>query len=131
MTPDEAMEGKQPTREELGQLPGPLVVEFGASWCGHCLSLAPYVTALLNQFAGVQHIKVEDGKGKPLGRSFGVKLWPTFVFMKDGQVIQQLVRPGIEEVRQGLETLIGKHPDRREQALRSCQGSSSSKGTAP
>ena len=39
-------------------------------------------------------MKVEDGKGEPLGRSFGVTLWPTFVFLKDGKEIARLVRPG-------------------------------------
>ena len=39
------------------------------------------------------HIKVEDGPGQRLGRSFGVKLWPTLVFLKDGREIERLVRP--------------------------------------
>jgi thioredoxin 1 len=54
----------------------------------------------------VRHIKVEDGKGKPLGRSFRVKLWPTLVFLRDGAVVTQLVRPTVEEVRAGLVAVI-------------------------
>ena len=50
-------------------------------------------------------MKVEDGKGKPLGRSFRVKLWPTFVFLRDGQPIRQAVRPGTAELREGLEAI--------------------------
>ena len=41
----------------------------------------------------MQHIKVEDGSGQPLGRSFGIKLWPTMVFLKDGREVARLVRP--------------------------------------
>ena len=38
-------------------------------------------------------LKVEDGRGKPLGRSFKVKLWPTLIFLKDGVEVERLVRP--------------------------------------
>jgi thioredoxin 1 len=48
---------------------------------------------------------VEDGKGKPLGRSFQVKLWPTLVFMRDGKVVQQTARPSLKEVREGLDAI--------------------------
>ena len=54
----------------------------------------------------VQHIPVEDGRGKPLGRSFRVKLWPTLVFMRDGEVINRLVRPSSEEIAEGFAELV-------------------------
>jgi thioredoxin 1 len=41
----------------------------------------------------VRHIKVEDGPGRVLGRSYGVTLWPTLVFLQDGREIGRLVRP--------------------------------------
>ena len=69
--------------------------------------LAPQLAALLKDFPAVRHIKVEDGKGKPLGRSFRVKLWPTLVFMKDGQVVEQMARPDPQLVRDGLEAIAG------------------------
>lgn len=95
----------EPTREEVERMPGPVVLEFGASWCGHCQALAPDLAALLKQFPGVRLVWVEDGKGKPLGRSFRVKLWPTLVFLRDGQVVKQVSRPELSEVRQGLEAI--------------------------
>ena len=63
------------------------------------------MAALLEQFAGVRHFKVEDGPGRPLGRSFRVKLWPTLVFLRDGMVVQQLARPSAKDVRAGLEAI--------------------------
>jgi thioredoxin 1 len=95
----------EPTREEIDSLPGPVVLEFGAEWCGHCQALAPQLAAELQDFPAVRHIKVEDGRGKPLGRSFRVKLWPTLVFLRDGQMVSQAVRPEIDEVRAGLEAI--------------------------
>src|SRR5262245_66536861 len=83
---------QEPTREEIDALPGPVLLEFGASWCPHCRGLAPHVAALLKEFPAVRHVRVEDGKGKLLGRSFGVRLWPNLVFMRDGCVVEQLAR---------------------------------------
>ncbi len=95
----------EPTREEVDRMQGPVVLEFGASWCGHCQALEPDLAALLKEYPGVRLVWVEDGKGKPLGRSFRVKLWPTLVFLRDGQVVQQVSRPEASEVRQGLEAI--------------------------
>ena len=98
---------REPTRDEIDALPGPVLLEFGASWCPHCQGLAPHVAALLKEFPAVRHVKVEDGKGKPLGRSFRVKLWPNLVFLRDGRVVEQLARPDPAEVRRGLEAIAG------------------------
>ena len=98
---------REPTREEIDRTAGPVVLEFGASWCPFCRALAPKLAGLLSDYPGVRHIKVEDGPGRPLGRSFRVKLWPNLVFLRDGEVIQQLARPAVEEVRAGLEAIAG------------------------
>ena len=67
--------------------------------------MAPQLAALLEQHPGVRHLKTEDGKGKSLGRSFRVKLWPTLVFLRDGEVVSQVARPGRDEVQAGLEAI--------------------------
>ena len=95
----------EPTREEIDRLPGPVLLEFGTGWCGYCQAIQRPLEKMLEEFPEVRHIKVEDGKGRPLGRSFRVKLWPNLVFLRDGQVVMQLARPEPEEVRQGLEML--------------------------
>src|SRR4051794_36062468 len=97
--------GPEPTREEIDRMEGPVLLEFGARWCGYCRALAPQLEALLESFPDVVHLKVEDGPGKRLGRSFGVKLWPNLVFLRDGGVVKQLARPGAREVREGLAAL--------------------------
>jgi thioredoxin len=100
-----AYSGGEPTREALDRMQGPVVLEFGAEWCGHCQALRPQLAALLEKFPEIRHIRIEDGKGKPLGRSFRVKLWPTLVFMRNGQVVRQLARPNLEAVQEGLASI--------------------------
>lgn len=94
------------TRAALEALPGATLLEFGANWCGWCQGAQPHIQAALAGRPGLRHLKEEDGKGRPLGRAFGVKLWPTLVFLRDGQEVARLVRPGgAEEISQALETL--------------------------
>ncbi len=83
----------EPPRSEIDSLAGPSVLEFGSSYCGHCRRAAPLVQQAFEGHANVRHIKIEDGSGRPLGRSFRVKLWPTLIFLKDGIEISRLVRP--------------------------------------
>jgi thioredoxin 1 len=95
----------EPTRDEIDHSSGPIVLEFGARWCGYCQELGPRLAERLALYPGVRHIKVEDGPGMPLGRSFRVKLWPTLVFLRDGEVLARAVRPDDEEVQSGLNAI--------------------------
>ena len=86
-------EAIEPKRAEIDSLEGPALIEFGAPWCGYCRAAQRLIAAALSEHPTVRHIKIEDGKGRRLGRSFGVKLWPTLIFLKDGKEIDRLVRP--------------------------------------
>jgi thioredoxin 1 len=93
----------EPTREEVDALPGSTLLEFGTPWCGWCRRAQPLIADALAAHPGVRHIKVADASGKPLGRSFGVKLWPTLVFLRDGKETARLVRPpGAGAIREAL-----------------------------
>ena len=83
----------QVKRADLDLLTGAAVVEFGASWCGYCQAAQPIIAAAFTKHPNVNHIKVEDGRGQHLGRTYAVKLWPTLIFLKDGVEISRLVRP--------------------------------------
>jgi thioredoxin 1 len=99
MTATYLEENATPTRDEVERMPGRVVLEFGTAWCGFCRALAPQVESLLRQHTAIRHVKVEDGPGRPLGRSFGVRLWPNFVFLRDGVVVRQLARPSANELK--------------------------------
>ena len=82
-----------PPRTEVDALPGATVVEFGTAWCGYCRAAQPLLAPAFARHPNVRHLKIEDGPGRRLGRSFGVKLWPTLIFLRDGKEVARLVRP--------------------------------------
>jgi len=92
MTQDYATQ--QPERAEIDALRGAALLEFGTGWCGFCRAAQAPIAEALRGHPRLRHLKVEDGPGRPLGRSFKVKLWPTLVFLRDGQEVARLVRPG-------------------------------------
>lgn len=89
----ESFEAIEPGRASIDATSGPLVVEFGAPWCGWCRAAIPLAAQAFAHYPDVRHIKIEDGSGRPLGRSFRIKLWPTFVFLRDGVEVARVTRP--------------------------------------
>lgn len=97
-----------PDRAEVDAMRGALLLEFGANWCGHCQAAQPAIQSALAGNPALVHRKVEDGPGRRLGRSYRVKLWPTLIFLKDGQEVARLVRPTEALVVQdALRSLLG------------------------
>ncbi|TFZ01501.1 thioredoxin family protein [Ramlibacter rhizophilus] len=95
-----------PERREVDALPGPTLLEFGTAWCGWCRGAQPDIEKAMAEHEGLRHIKVEDGPGRPLGRSYRVKLWPTLIFLRDGQEVERLVRPDSSQaIAQALRTI--------------------------
>ncbi|HYG31594.1 MAG TPA: thioredoxin family protein [Methylophilaceae bacterium] len=79
--------------EQIEEMNGSLLLEFGAEWCDYCRAAQPLIKAALAKHPDIPHIKIEDGKGKRLGRQYGIKLWPSLIFIRDGKEISRLVRP--------------------------------------
>jgi thioredoxin 1 len=83
----------EPTRNEVDAFTEPTMLEFGTSWCGYCQEAQDDIAAVLKNHPSVRHLKIEDGKGRPLGRSFRVKLWPTLIYLDAGVEKGRVVRP--------------------------------------
>lgn len=93
----------EPTRDDVNRMPGAVVLEFGASWCGICQVARPLIDRALDERPALRRIWVEDGPGQPLGRSFGIKLWPTLVVLRDGREVARVVRPhALDAIRAAL-----------------------------
>ena len=116
------------SRAEVDALEGPSVIEFGASWCGVCRATQPHIDAAFAGHRTVRHLKIEDGPGRRLGRSFGVKLWPTLIFLRDGQEVARLVRPrDARTIADAVAQIDPPHPPREK--ARSREPGSSSPGS--
>ncbi|MBA3022101.1 thioredoxin family protein [Propionicimonas sp.] len=81
------------TRAEADELPGVTVLQFGTDWCGYCQAAEPLIDAALGGVEGRRRVLVEDGPGRPLGRSYRVKLWPTVIVLNNGVEVARVVRP--------------------------------------
>lgn len=91
------------TLEQIHEVSGDTLLEFGAPWCGHCQAATPGIKQALAENSELRHIRIYDGKGKRLGRLFKVKLWPTLILLHEGKEVDRLVRPlRTDEVRQLL-----------------------------
>ena len=96
-----------PERAELDAMSGAAVLEFGATWCGYCLAARGDIKQALHTYNTLPHIKIYDGKGKRLGRTYKVKLWPTLIFLKDGEEVARLVRPtSSSDIAKALESIL-------------------------
>ncbi|SFH27731.1 thioredoxin family protein [Modicisalibacter xianhensis] len=99
---------REPAREEIDAMEMPTVLEFGSPWCGFCLSAQPILAAAMESHPGVNHLKIADGRGRRLGRSFRIKLWPTLVFLDNGEEVTRLVRPpNTHSISQALDRIDG------------------------
>ena len=83
----------EPSRSEIDALEEATLIEFGSPDCGHCRAAQPLIAEAFADHPRVRHIRIEDGPGRRLGRSFAVKLWPTLIFLRQGKEVERLVRP--------------------------------------
>lgn len=88
---------QEPTRAEVDETAGLTLLEFGAQNCGFCVTIQPALAKVFDARTPddplITHYKVEDGSGRPLGRSFRIKLWPTLVVLRNGEEVARAVRP--------------------------------------
>lgn len=88
--------------EQLIATGKPMVLDFGATWCGPCKRISPIIDALAQEYAEQANIgKCDVEEDEDLAAKFGIRNVPTILFIKNGEVVDKQVgaaaRPVIEE----------------------------------
>jgi thioredoxin 1 len=93
--------------ELVKQKEGPILVDFWASWCAPCKTVAPVLDELADELAGQAHVgKVNVDDNGDLANRFGIRSIPTLVVFKDGKVVDQLIGAAPKD---DIRRLISKH----------------------
>ncbi|MDE0960808.1 MAG: thioredoxin [Planctomycetota bacterium] len=86
---------------EIGK--GVAMLDFYATWCGPCKTIAPLVEQLADEYAakGVKVGKVDIEQAQDLAVKYSIQGVPTLLFFKDGEVVDRMTgahpKPKIEE----------------------------------
>lgn len=87
----------------------PVMIDFYADWCGPCHMMAPVVDQLTEEYDGrikIGKINVDEESG--LAARFGIQSIPSFVFIKDGEVVDRVTGAMPKHILKGhLDDLAG------------------------
>ena len=81
-----------------------VVVDFTATWCGPCQRIAPVFVKLAEEMPDVVFVKVDVDKLGELAAQLGVTSMPTFLFMRNGEVVDRM--SGADEA--GLRAMVAE-----------------------
>jgi len=69
-----------------------LLVDFWATWCGPCRTIAPLLEELAGEYAGRLAIgKVNVDENRQTAARFGIRSIPTLIFLRGGSQVEQIV----------------------------------------
>ncbi|KAG5260840.1 hypothetical protein AALO_G00297180 [Alosa alosa] len=89
-------------REAGGKL---VVVDFTATWCGPCQSIAPFFQSLSQKYTDVVFLKVDVDDTPDLAQECEIKCMPTFHFYKNGKKVDEFSGSNREKLEEKVNTL--------------------------
>ena len=68
--------------------PGLVIIKFGATWCGPCRMMGPVIDDLSKELGqAYKFVKINIDEEREIAIKYSVSSIPTFLFMKDGNVV--------------------------------------------
>jgi thioredoxin 1 len=78
-----------------------VVVDFTATWCGPCKMIAPFFEEMANEFSDTCiFLKVDVDEGTEIAQAYNVMSMPTFIFIKNGKIVERFSGASVEKLRQ-------------------------------
>ena len=86
----------------------PLVIDFGAEWCGPCRTLAPIIEGLATEYDGQINVGTCDAEdNNALATRYAIRNVPTLLFIRGGEIVERHVGMASAETLRGkFETLL-------------------------
>ena len=85
-----------------------VVIDFTASWCGPCRMIAPIFTEFARKYPGVVFLKVDVDELKTVAQDWAVEAMPTFVYVKEGTIVDRTVGAQKDELQKKIEMHMPK-----------------------
>ncbi|KAJ1921137.1 hypothetical protein IWQ60_006828 [Tieghemiomyces parasiticus] len=69
-----------------------VIVDFSATWCGPCKTIAPIFAKLSETYGNIKFVKVDVDDVAEVAQAYSVTAMPTFLSFKDGSVVGEPLR---------------------------------------
>jgi thioredoxin 1 len=92
---------------EVSEIPstGSVVIDFYATWCGPCKVIAPTFEKLAETYPELTCLKVDVDESQELVDIYDISCMPTFIFLKDGQVVKKVEGGDMKGLETGFNML--------------------------
>lgn len=82
----------------------PLVLKFGASWCGPCKRIQNDYHNLSQQYDAI-FVSIDIDKFDTISTELGIESVPTFLIYKDAQIIKRVEGTNLKEIESAIHAL--------------------------